>query len=201
MENSEEIIVFIKNPELGKVKTRLAKTIGDEKALTIYLRLIQHTLSELEKSNKQTHLFFSEFTDKNFIGNNYSIQEGDDLGERMKNAFEKSLQKNNKVIIIGTDCPEISVEVIQKAFSVLEENEVVIGPALDGGYYLLGMKKMTPELFENVPWSTETVYKETVKILNELELTWKELPQLRDLDNEEDLVSLSKDFGYLRIEK
>lgn len=201
MKNQEEIIVFIKNPELGKVKTRLAKTIGNNKALAIYLRLIDHTLSEISISKKQSHLFFSEVIDKNFIGNKYSVQEGIDLGERMKNAFEISLEKNTKSIIIGTDCPGITAEIIQQAFYLLEENDVVIGPALDGGYYLLGLKNNTPEIFEGMEWSTESVFDNTVKRLNELKLSWKELPKLRDLDNEEDLVTLSKDFGYLHIER
>lgn len=200
MKNQEEIIVFIKNPELGKVKTRLAKTIGDKNALTIYLRLINHTLSEIKESHKRSHLFFSEFIDKNFIGNNYSVQEGKDLGERMKNAFDTSLEKNLRAIIIGTDCPGLNADIIQQAFSLLEENDAVIGPALDGGYYLLGLKNNTPKIFEEMEWSTENVFDITVKRLKELKLSWTELPKLRDIDNEEDLLSLSKDFGYLQIE-
>ncbi len=201
MKTKEQIIVFIKNPEVGKVKTRLAKTIGNEKALGIYLKLVDHTIKEIEKSGLQSHLFFSEKIDHSYVGQNFSVQFGDDLGERMNAAFQECFaNEKNKVIIIGTDCPGISSEILQKAFKSLDTNEVVIGPALDGGYYLLGMKKMHRELFANMKWSTDYVYNETIKRLNKLQLTYQELEILRDLDNEEDLRALSKDFGYLHID-
>lgn len=201
MNSKEEIIVFIKNPELGKVKTRLAITIGNDKALKVYLKLIDSTLSELQGTGILSHLFFSEKVDHTFIGQKYSIQEGVDLGLRMKNAFAKCFRNHcQKVVIIGTDCPGLSTDILKQAFQALDTNDVVIGPAMDGGYYLLGMKKLHSNIFDHMEWSTATVYDETVKRLNKQKLSFTTLVQLRDIDNEEDLVALSKDFGYLHLD-
>ncbi len=115
------------------------------------------------------------------------LQKQADLGKKMHNAFETILEKGfNKVVIIGSDCIELTQEIILKAFDLLKTNDVVIGPANDGGYYLLGIKKLYPQLFINKQWSTEDVYETTIRDFKESELKYFELPVLIDIDTEED---------------
>jgi uncharacterized protein len=201
MTNQNALIIFIKNPQLGKVKTRLAKTVGDEKALEIYLKLVEITrknTSKLAKTGVQCYLFYSDYINANddwahdiFIKN---VQMGDDLGARMHNAFTYVLSKHQCACIIGSDCPTLSIPILKKAFKTLENKDSVIGIATDGGYYLLGLKTMlhTPldyaYLFENMEWSVETVAEETMKRLENNQKTYTLLPSLTDIDEEKDWV-------------
>lgn len=187
------LLIFQKNPELGKVKTRLAAGIGDLKALEIYRNLIQLTFQEAEKTGFDVLVFHSSFipeTDGGF-GFQAFLQKGKDLGERMENAFHEVFAMGfSKAIIIGTDCPELSTEILLEAESKLETNEVVIGPAEDGGYYLLGMSEFYPELFRSINWSTDSVFKNTIDRAEAKSLKTGLLIRLNDLDNEEDLKKL-----------
>jgi len=118
-------------------------------------------------------------------------QHGNSLGERMNNAFNNVFEKKySKAIIIGTDCPALTEKVINDAFEKLNNYDVVIGPANDGGYYLLGMKKLHQQLFKNINWSTETVFDATINICNNLNLSYCLLPVLNDVDEEKDLQHL-----------
>ncbi len=188
----------MKNPVKGKVKTRLAKSIGNEKALQIYKMLLHYTgniVAQLKNCDKA--IFYSDFIDKNDMWDKdfYQkyVQDGSDLGERMKNAFAFEFQnKYEKVLIIGTDCHELKTEMLQKAFETLDNNDVVIGPAIDGGYYLLGMKSLHKELFENIPWSTENVLLDSINILKKLQLKYHLLPALSDIDTEDNIGELGK---------
>lgn len=190
--SKEALLIFTKNPEAGKVKTRLAATLGDEAALSIYRQLLLHTVSATEYLPVDKFVFYSNhigqkdyWSDKNYYK---LLQEGNDLGERMKNAFVAAFQKGyHKVAIIGTDCPDLNAPVIMNAYVYLEDHDIVIGPAIDGGYYLLGMKKLHPRLFEKIDWSTGKVLAQTLKICESSNLSTFLLPELSDIDDENDL--------------
>lgn len=185
------LIVFLKNPILGRVKTRLAKDIGNENALQVYLRLLDINLQCISKFNGKVHLYFDSFLPEN---NSYPehfklmIQEGNDLGERMSNAFQNSFEKGfKKCIIIGSDCPAIEPKHLEKSLTNLDTTDVVFGPAIDGGYYLLGMNKYYPELFKNVEWSSEKVLDQSISICINKNLKHHLLEPLRDIDTKDDL--------------
>ena len=186
------IILFTKNPELGKVKTRLAKTLGDEKALEIYKKLLLHTQQIVAPVLVDKFVFYSD----EIIGNDAwsneiyrkKLQKGLDLGERMKNAFQELFELNyNSICIIGSDCFELNSEIINSAFQLLKNNDVVIGPTFDGGYYLLAMNQLHSHLFENIVWSTETVFEETVFKIEKNNLSKAILVKLNDVDEEIDV--------------
>ena len=160
------LIIFVKNPVLGKVKTRLADALGEENALLIYQKLLQHTCLVTGNIIADKYVFYLEFINHNDLWKNEvykkKLQHGNDLGERMKNAFELLFQKGYKeIVIIGSDCYELTEEIIMNAFGELKQKDVVIGPAKDGGYYLLGMNIFIPELFTGKSWSTNKVLQET----------------------------------------
>lgn len=185
------LIIFTKNPVYGKVKTRLAATIGDVNALQIYKQLIQRTFSITYQLTVYKIVFYSDKIEVNDIwkhGYSKLLQYGNNLGERMMNAFNYMFQnKYSKAVIIGTDCAELSKEIIEEAFQKLDEYDVVIGPATDGGYYLLGLKKMHKELFKNIQWSTNSVLQTTIERCNTNNLSYFLLKELHDVDEEKDL--------------
>ena len=186
-----KLIIFIKNPVKGKVKTRLAATIGDEKALEVYLKLIDFTLNLAKSLNVEVNLFFSDEIISEYPFSKKHLQCGNDLGEKMKNAFETCFSEGGKnVVIIGTDCAELTKEIILDSFSKMEKDSVVIGPALDGGYYLLGMNQFYSEIFDGIEWSTSSVFNETKRIIDKNNISLALLPILRDIDTEEDLFTL-----------
>lgn len=189
--NSEKraIIIFQKNPELGKVKTRLAQTTGDEEALKIYEYLIDRTLESVEDLNADKLRFFSSFIpDCNANPSHfYFLQKDGNLGDKMQDAFGTAFDMEySKVLIIGTDCPEISTELLESAFDSLEQSQITIGPATDGGYYLLGMRNYLPELFDGINWSTALVLKETISKIKEIDSSYMLLKTLSDIDTEAD---------------
>lgn len=192
MENA--LIIFVKNPRQGKVKTRLAKAVGDDRALEVYNELMEVTAREVSKvTSADCFVFYSHFLpEKDEIWKDEyvikEVQEGEGLGERMKNAFYHLFEQGyERVAIIGSDLPELTHELIEQAFSELDEVDVVIGPAKDGGYYLLAMKELLPQLFEDKSWSTDAVFDDTIEDLINLKKIWHELPILNDIDTEEDL--------------
>lgn len=205
MRNKKLLLIFIKNPRKGYVKTRLAKTVGDEKAYQVYLKLLEHTLSVATKVNAEKQIWYSSFIDESddFLGKSSDrlersdvydrrfdkkLQQGEDLGERMAYAFKGGFEnKFEKILIIGSDCPGISSAIIEDGFDGLEQNDVVIGPSEDGGYYLIGSNTFIPEIFDGIPWSTEHVYSETINLLQKKNLSYNKLPTLNDIDTEEDL--------------
>lgn len=186
------LMVFVKNPQRGKVKTRLAKTVGDEKALQVYRILLDHTIIIAKRVNCDKAIFYSDYIDETDMWRkakfNQFVQNGNDLGERMYNAFKYAFSKNYKnVVIIGSDCLELNEHIISEAFDILKDNEVVIGPAKDGGYYLLGMRKLYREVFINKQWSTENVLLDTLLDIAQLNISMKLLSTLSDIDEEKDL--------------
>jgi hypothetical protein len=186
------LIIFVRNPILGKVKTRLAKTIGDEKALIVYQLLLNHTHKCTVELPCRKFVYYADAIDEydlwNSPGYTKRIQQGNDLGDRMKNAFKDLFDQGfKKVGIIGSDCLQLNPDLISAALASLDEYDVVIGPATDGGYYFLGMRFLIPELFQDKNWSTSTVYKETIEEVNKLKLRSHLLVTLCDIDKEADL--------------
>ncbi|WP_028891451.1 TIGR04282 family arsenosugar biosynthesis glycosyltransferase [Tenacibaculum sp. 47A_GOM-205m] len=164
------LLIFTRNPELGNVKTRLANTIGDEAALAIYKFLLEHTKQVTQNLPCDKAVYYSVKIREHDIWNptiyQKKLQEGNDLGERMHNAFQQAFSDGyEKVIIIGSDLPDLTSEHINKAFKKLNSNDVVMGPAEDGGYYLLGMKKLHANIFQHKDWGTSTVRKDTLNDL------------------------------------
>jgi len=197
MHSDNLIMIFIRNPELGKVKTRLAKTLGDEKALHIYNLLLNHTNKVSKDLNADKAVFYSDYIDSNDQWQNDGFiqltQIGNELGEKMTNAFLKAFNMGyKKAIIIGSDCFDLSENILSEAFTILNEKEVVLGPAKDGGYYLIGMKTFYPSLFQNKIWSTENVLQDTLLDLLRLNVSFKLLPTLSDIDEEKDLLNYKK---------
>jgi rSAM/selenodomain-associated transferase 1 len=186
------LIIFYRNPKPGFVKTRLAATIGDDKAMAIYNRLAHHTREITEGLALDKIVYYSEHIDAGDTWPNdlylKAIQEGNDLGDRMANAFTEGFRKGyERICIIGTDCLELTSDIISQAYAELQTSDAVIGPALDGGYYLLGMRKFHRNLFLNKQWSTDNIMHETMKDFQLLGLTCTKLPALRDVDTEDDL--------------
>lgn len=192
MSRNNHLIVFVRNPVKGKVKTRLASTLGNEKAFEIYLKLLEHTRKLAIQSNVDCSVFCDETpalnSDWNNLGFYITSQRGDDLGERMTNAFKEVFEEGaDSMIIIGSDCPGLTADIIDTVFEKLREFDLVLGPAKDGGYYLLGMNRPYFQLFENINWSTSTVLTETKISATELGLNYIELQTLSDIDEEGDL--------------
>ncbi len=186
------LIIFVRNPVLGKVKSRLAATLGNEKALAIYKALLAHTRNISLDLPVDKFIFYEDFVNQDDLWQNniYNkfLQEGDDLGCRMKNAFQSLFEKKyEKIIIIGSDCYELSTGIIIEAYNLLSENDVVAGPASDGGYYLLGMKNFIPSLFDNKNWSSDTVYFDTINQIKALQYKFSSLDLLNDVDVESDI--------------
>lgn len=190
--NASLLIIFYRNPTLGKVKTRLSKTLGDAKALAVYLHLASHTKSITENLDVDKALYYASYVDTEDNWDNVSykkfLQSGKDLGERMSNAFQDSFESSyTSICIIGTDCFDLSPPVIDDAFAKLQSYDVVIGPATDGGYYLLGMNAFHAEFFENKLWSTSSVCADTIRDFNSKRLLYHQLPMLSDVDEAQDL--------------
>lgn len=180
------LIVFIKNPELGRVKTRLAADLGEATALEIYLSLLDHTRKTAIGIEANRYIYYSRFIEEEDEWHTRhfqkALQAGTSLGQRMTNAFEEVLNKHEKAIIIGSDCPGINPDLIHLGFDLLSVSDVVLGPSIDGGYYLIGLKQPQPQLFTKMPWSSDKVLPETRKRLRESRLLWEELPVLADID-------------------
>jgi len=186
------LLIFIKNPELGKVKTRLAKSIGDSEALHVYKKLLNSTVSVAEKTDAHRQIWYSSYINnedgiKPELFGKY-LQMGSDLGERMKGAFRQAFDDGaDRVVIIGSDCPDLSEAIVENAFERLDKNDLVIGPSEDGGYYLLGMNQYYESLFRDIEWSTESVLESTIQKAKMNNLNIFQLPVLNDIDNIEDL--------------
>jgi rSAM/selenodomain-associated transferase 1 len=190
------LLFFVKNPKQGIVKSRLARAIGDKVARDLYKNFVRDMLLALDKLQ---HPFYCCFYPedalhdiKQFIGEDYQYlaQRGDDLGERMAHCFQQAFSTGfNRVALIGSDSPDLPAEIIDEAFTSLEEVDSVIGPAFDGGYYLIGFTKASfaPEVFSNVEWGTNTVLQKTLDILQCQQRRVHLLPQWGDIDTLEDL--------------
>ena len=184
------LIVFLRNAEIGKVKTRIARTLGDKAALDIYHKLLQILKVTLKDLTCRTYLYFDGKPQYGWqdLEARQCVQADGDLGHRMAEAFADvfSLHSEARVLIIGSDCPALTADIINKAFRDLSQADVVIGPAEDGGYYMLGMKKLHRSLFEGISWSGPDVFKETVRKAGALGLIINTGPILFDIDTAAD---------------
>ncbi|XOV91935.1 MAG: TIGR04282 family arsenosugar biosynthesis glycosyltransferase [Bacteroidota bacterium] len=196
------LIIFVKNLVPGHVKTRLAEEIGIDGALDVYQYLVEYTAEITKDIEVDKAIFYSEYVEIEDIWDvdqyKLLIQKGNGLGERMSNAFEKSFESGyENVVIIGSDSIELKEKHINEAFEKLENHEFVIGPAKDGGYYLLGMKNFEPKLFEGKKYGHDKVLKE---LLVEIAATEKEfhlLEELSDIDTFQDLKDSDIDFQFV----
>lgn len=191
--SDKTLLIFTRNPELGKVKTRLAAGVGDEAALEIYKFLLKHTVSITQDLRLDKQVFYSEKIRSEDLWDTSKyikkLQHGEDLGARMKQAFAQAFDNGyRKAIIIGSDMYDLSQEDLEVAFNALDTHDFVIGPAQDGGYYLLGMKFLKPEVFEAKNWGTETVLENTLNDLREESV--KLLPVRNDVDYYEDIKDI-----------
>ena len=207
-ENSESkeknlLIVFVKNKVVGKVKTRLAKTIGSEAALHIYDVLLSLTEKTSQKVTVDKHIYFSEeIVNKGWKGDQKFVQQGVDLGVRMQGAFQYGFEQGfDKILLIGSDLPDITKEIIDTGFESLQSKEVVFGPAEDGGYYLIGMTKMHEIIFKDKPWSQSSLLALTLAQLKEEQTTVGLLETLNDIDTFEDLVASDFYKNNLKIQE
>jgi rSAM/selenodomain-associated transferase 1 len=189
---TKNLIVFIKNPKKGFVKTRLAKTVGDEKALNVYMQLMDKCRLETSQVEANRFLFYSNnisandnWPESDFIK---KLQYQGDLGERIIHAMQEvNDNSNGPILIIGSDCYDLTAQIIEQAFQELQHKDLVLGPANDGGYYLLGLNKPESDLFIGIDWSTELVEEQTLRIANRKKMTYSILEELIDLDTFEDL--------------
>ncbi len=194
MKEKNLLMIFTRNPELGKCKTRLAATIGDHAALEVYELLLEHTVSITKNLTVAKEVYYSTRIGENDIWNptvyDKKQQEGEDLGDRMYNAFKSGFKAGyTNIIIIGSDMYDLSQSDIQNAFNALEIHDYVIGPAEDGGYYLLGMKKLNSKVFQNKSWGTNTVLQNTLNDLQQTNI--KLLEERNDIDYYEDIKDIS----------
>ncbi|MBA4417824.1 MAG: hypothetical protein C0392_07930 [Syntrophus sp. (in: bacteria)] len=196
MSNKECIILFVKYPERGKVKTRLAESVGTEHALALYRLFVKDIMATLQEGDYELIIAFSPpHSLESFQGwlgkdHHYIPQKGDDLGERMKNAFKDAFALGlQHVLLIGSDSPDLSGDIIMTAFESLKSNDAVIGPTYDGGYYLIGFRYDTflPRVFEGIPWSTARVFQDSMDIFESGKYLIRVLPEWRDIDTLDDL--------------
>jgi rSAM/selenodomain-associated transferase 1 len=192
MNNERLLIIFTKNPEAGTVKTRLARSIGDKRALEIYETLRRHTAVVTMQVDTERMVYYSRFIPASdlFLTKNFSpgVQEGEELGARMLHAIRTGFENGFRhIVLIGTDCYELSPDILDNAFAALERSDAVIGPAIDGGFYLIGLNRVIPELFLERQWSTPDVFKETTSILQHLSIPFELLAALSDIDTFDDL--------------
>lgn len=190
MFTTNALIVFVRNPELGKVKTRLAEGVGSVNALTIYKALLAHTQQLVCKIDAATYVYYHDWINHNdgWNGCEKHLQTAGDLGNKMEHAIQSAMEKGHqRVVIIGSDCYDLTTAILQASFDQLIQNQVVIGPATDGGYYLLGMQAPYRSLMKNISWSTAAVFEQTMQQIVYHQLTVATLPVLSDVDTEADL--------------
>jgi rSAM/selenodomain-associated transferase 1 len=193
------VILFVRSPERGRVKSRLAAATGGKMALEIYKAFVLDIIETLSKGHYPLRIFFYpgssgqrvvKWLGKDFV---YAPQQGSDIGKRMENAFVQSFSMGfEKAVLIGSDIPDLPISIIDSAFSSLGKNDAVLGPASDGGYYLIGFKKSSflPHVFHEIPWSTPSVFRETMEIFRLSRYRVHTLPQWNDVDTFDDLRAL-----------
>lgn len=201
MSTKNLLLIFTRNPELGKCKTRLAATVGDQTALDIYIFLLHHTVHITKTLDAVKAVYYSEniWDDDIWDATIYQkkLQSDGDLGVKMTNAFKDGFEAGfEKIIIIGSDMYDLNKSDIENAFSKLNEAEVVIGPAEDGGYYLLGMKSLEINVFKDKEWGTETVLKETLNDLQHKKITLLDVKN--DVDYYEDIANVTAFESFLK---
>jgi rSAM/selenodomain-associated transferase 1 len=193
----QHLIIFTRYPEPGKTKTRLIPALGSEGAAHLQRQMTEYTVFQAQELQKLTPLTFEvRFAGGNLqlmqdwlgFALNYQSQGEGDLGERMTRSLFDAFQRSaEQVIIIGTDCPGVNSQLLATAFEQLHSFDLVVGPAIDGGYYLIGLRRLIAQLFTNISWGTSQVLQQTINIVQKLNLSHIYLPPLGDVDRPEDL--------------
>ena len=186
------IIIFYRNPVKGTVKTRLAAGIGDEAALAVYKQLSEMTMKAVRPVASKKNVYYDQHIIHDDIWSEgdfeKTVQVGFDLGERMAAAFRYGFEQGcERILIIGTDCPDLKTNMLEDAFNQLDTYDAVIGPAMDGGYYLLGLKRFISEVFQDMVWGSDQVFQQTMIRLKQLGQSVGLLESLRDIDRPEDI--------------
>ncbi len=198
------LIIFTRYPIAGKVKTRLIPSLGAEGAASLHQKMAEHTIS-IARCLQRLVPCDIEIC---FVGGNlalmqawlgedltYQLQPDGDLGDRMRLVFQGIFDRGyKKAAIVGTDCPELTAEILAQSFDALEDRSIVLGPAIDGGYYLIGLQYLIPELFSEISWSTANVLQETLNIAEDIDIIPILLPYLADIDLPQDLEHLPIGF-------
>ncbi len=182
---TEHLVIFVKNPIPGQVKTRIAQTVGDAKAVEVYRHLLMYTQHLVQRFTGQCVVYYRAFINPYDGWNAYEKygQTGANLGERMLNAFREQVALGaRKVVIIGSDCLTITGTHLMQAFAALNTADVVIGPATDGGYYLLGMNQLHSFLFQTMPWSQPELRQLTELAILQHGFTFARPDELTDID-------------------
>lgn len=192
MAAGEKLLILLKAPVRGLVKTRLAAEVGPDAALTIYRQMLERVLGEMAVLS-DVELHYAPVTEQALIaallksGWRQHPQAAGDLGARMQQAFAAAFQAGaQRVVMIGTDCPEVDMTDIHAAWKALAQHDLVLGPAADGGYWLIGLKQPRPELFSHIQWSTSSVLAETIARAQQMGLRYKRLRTLSDVDTKAD---------------
>jgi rSAM/selenodomain-associated transferase 1 len=203
---SDHLILFARYPEPGTAKTRLIPALGAEGAAALYREMTEHTLNQVQQwvdlpsegqmksANSQVEVRFTGGTQammQDWLGPNwtYVAQGTGDLGDRLMRSLQAACEIGaTRIVIIGTDCPELDADLLHQAFALLTQHDLVLGPALDGGYYLIGVRQFWPELFQHIAWSTAAVLQQTLAIGQQLGLQIALLPQRSDVDYPDDLA-------------
>lgn len=184
------LIVFVKNPVLGQVKSRLASSVGEERALRIYQALVSRIADEVRQlKDIAVAVYYSAhlLEDNRWPSHAHCfVQSEGDIGRRMCEAIREQLRTHRRVVLVGTDIAGLTASVLRRSFDLLDAADVVLGPTYDGGYYLIGMKTLDDSIFEGIPWSTEEVFIETTKRIQLAELVYDLTDRLSDIDYEED---------------
>lgn len=193
---AERLIIFTRYPEPGLTKTRLIPTLGAKGAATLQQQMTEYTLSKVRELQNRPLSVEVRFTGgslsliQDWLGSDpiYQPQGEGDLGERIARSLSVAFRAGmERIVIIGTDCPGLNANLLTKAFHHLHSHDLVLGPALDGGYYLIGLRYFILELFTDINWGTAEVLHQTVAIAKKLDLSVAYLPQLADVDRPEDL--------------
>lgn len=193
-----KLIIFTRYPEPGCTKTRLIGTLGAQGAADLQRQMTEWTVraacAARVKSKTDIEVCFTgggEQKMRQWLGASlaYRLQVGQDLGERMANVFQGGFAEGYRsIVLIGTDCPELTADILDKAFGLLEQHDVVIGPTHDGGYYLIGMTGAFPQVFTQMPWGTDAVLEKTLEVLRSIGALWALTDELTDVDTSEDLA-------------
>jgi rSAM/selenodomain-associated transferase 1 len=196
MNLSHHLLIFTRYPEIGKTKTRLIPLLGAKGAADLHRTLTEQTVSMVKQQQQTAQIKITiHFSGgnhalmQNWLGTDleYCPQSHGDLGQKMQQAVLRSFSQGaSRVIIIGTDCPDLTGDILETAFQSLENVDIAIGPAQDGGYYLLGLRYPIPELFDHIDWGTERVLTQTQTHIAQKHYKTYYLPVLRDIDRPED---------------
>lgn len=202
----DHLILFARYPEPGTAKTRLIPALGAEGATTLYRQMAEHTISQVQQwlerqsegqmksATSRVEIRFAGGTEAKMqawlgLSWTYVPQGTGDLGDRLVRSLQAACDtEGDRIVIIGTDCPELDADLLHQAFALLAHHDLVLGPAVDGGYYLIGVRQFWPELFQNIAWSTAAVLQQTLTIGQQLGLAIALLPTLSDVDYPEDLA-------------